>query len=85
MQYACAVLYCQLWSVWLYLIFSTLPHKRHDFRKQLNTNNVCFDFLYNSRSETFFFQRIAERDVTKNIYRASCKVPVIAVGLQSVI
>jgi hypothetical protein len=30
----CIVLYCYLCSVWLYRIFSTLPHKLHDFRER---------------------------------------------------
>jgi hypothetical protein len=27
-------------------IFSTLPHKGHDFRQKVIESNVCFDFLY---------------------------------------
>jgi hypothetical protein len=34
-QSACAILYCHLWPVWLYHIFSTLSHKRHVFRKKV--------------------------------------------------
>ena len=34
MQSSCDVLYCRLWPVWLYHIFSTLSHKQHDLRKK---------------------------------------------------
>jgi hypothetical protein len=44
-QSACAVLYCHQCLVSLYRIFSTLSHKRHDFRIQV-TDNVYFDFMY---------------------------------------
>ena len=27
--------------------FSTLSHKRHDFREKVIENKICFDFLYN--------------------------------------
>jgi len=33
------------------IFFSTLSHKRHDFRKQ----NVCFDFLYKFCLKRFSF------------------------------
>jgi len=35
--------YCHLWPVQLYNIFSTLSHKRPEFRKKKG----CFNFLYN--------------------------------------
>jgi hypothetical protein len=48
-------------------------------------HKICFDFLYNFRSETFFVQRITEQHVAKNVYRSSCKAPGIPVTLQSVL
>jgi len=49
--------------------FSTLPHKRYDFRKKKYlTQNVCFDFLYNFISETFLILRRNERDMTQKMY-----------------
>ena len=37
-------------------IFSTLPHKRHNFRKRkVIEHEVCFDFLYNSCLKNFSF------------------------------
>ena len=53
--------------------FSTLCHKVHEFRKHFRTLNLCFDFLYNLA--TFLILRRIERDI--NIWRSSCKVPVI--------
>ena len=36
--------------------FSILSHKRHDYRKKLiDTQNVCFDFLYNFCPKHFSF------------------------------
>jgi len=37
------------------LYFSTLSHKKQDFRNKLLTCNVCFDFLYNVCLKYFMF------------------------------
>jgi hypothetical protein len=34
--------------------FFILSHKRHDFRENVIEDKICFDFLYNFLSETFF-------------------------------
>ena len=56
--------------------FSTLSHKRYDFGMQLlNIKCVLFislQFLY----QTLLVRRINERDMIKNVYSSSCKVPV---------
>ena len=37
-------------------VFSTLAHKRHDFRKKKLLNiKLCFDFLYNFCLKNFLF------------------------------
>jgi hypothetical protein len=60
--------------------FSTLSHKRHDFRKKKLLNiNFVFWFSLQLLSETFLILRRNERDVIKNIYWLSCKVFVIPV------
>ena len=66
--------YCHLWPVQVCSIFSTLSHKRNDFRK----TNVKYVFPFSLRilSETFFILRI-KRDMIRNVYRSSSKVPVI--------
>jgi hypothetical protein len=44
--------------------FSTLFHKRHDFReKKMITHETCLDFLNNSFSETFFILRKTDGDI----------------------
>ena len=60
------------------IFFSTLSHKRHDFRKKkvlLNTNVVLI--LSTNPSETLFILRTAERDMIKKVYWYTCKVPVV--------
>jgi hypothetical protein len=44
--------------------------------------NVCFDFSLQLLSKTFLILTRTERDIIKNVYRSSCKVPVIVVRLQ---
>jgi len=59
--------------------FSTLSHKRRDFRKSvLNTKYVSQISLQHS-TETFFILGRNERDMIKHIYRSSCKVLLILV------
>jgi hypothetical protein len=40
---------------------------------------VCFDFSLYLLSETFLILRRTERDITINVHRSSCKVPLILV------
>ena len=40
--------------------FSSLSHKRHDFREKVVEQGVCFGFLYNL-SEMFLILRTQER------------------------
>jgi len=80
MQCACAILssvVCPALQKFFpnYLINGTILEK-----KSLNIKCVFRIFL-KLLSETFFILRRTERDMIKNIYRSSCKVPVIVVRL----
>jgi hypothetical protein len=56
--------------------FSTLSHKRHDFReKSYLTQNVFFLFSIQRLSETFVSTGSTERDISRNVHRSSSKVP----------
>jgi hypothetical protein len=77
MQRERVVIYCNTWLVRLYLIISTLSHKRHNFRESYWTSNVCWISLQVS-SETFLILRRTERDI-QNAYQTSRKVAVILV------
>jgi len=74
MKWACVICYLCLPSPWLYYIFSTLSHKRHDFsKKYILIKCVCWLPLQ-CLSETFIILKRNERDVVIYVHRSSCKV-----------
>ena len=81
MQCACAMLSSVACLTLQY--FSTLSHKRHDFRKKKKVTEHKTRVLSFSTNlcATFIVLRRTERDVIKNVYRsaAACKVAVILV------
>ena len=80
MQRACAILSSVACPSPQY--FSTLSHKRHDFRKKVTEHKMCVLIFCTAFSETFLIIRRTERDMIRNVYRsAACKVPVIVVRL----
>jgi hypothetical protein len=57
--------------------FSTLFHKRHDFRKNVTGQKTCVLIFSTNLSETFLIVRRIKRDITINVHRSSCKVPLL--------
>jgi hypothetical protein len=63
--------------------FSTLSHKRHDFRGKNLLNIKCvFWFCLQILYEILLILRRIERDIIINVHRSSCKVSVIVVRFQ---
>jgi len=67
--------YCHLSPAPLYKCYTTLSHRRYDFRqKSYWTQNVCFDFVYNFvRNISHSKKKWVRYD--QKIYESSCKVP----------
>jgi hypothetical protein len=59
--------------------FSTLSHKRYDFRKKLLNIKCVFWFYLQLLFEIFIILRGIHRDGIINVHRSLCKVPVIRV------
>jgi hypothetical protein len=79
MQCECATLSSVAWPALQY--FSTLSHKRHDFRGKIFIEHKCgFRFDLQLSSEKILIQRRTEQDVIVNAYWSSCKVPFIVVS-----
>ena len=75
MQCACAILSSVSCPTLQY--FSTLSHRRHDFREEEIIENGMRGLIFSTNlSRKFLIIRIIERDMMKNAYWPSCKVPV---------
>ena len=60
-------------------VFFTASNKRHDFREKVTEYEMCgLIFFYNCCLKLILSR--TGRDIIKNVYRASCKVPFILVG-----
>jgi hypothetical protein len=62
--------------------FSTLSHKRHDFRKKFVEHKMCVLIFSPILSARVLILRRIQRHITINVYRSSCKVPVVLVIFQ---
>ena len=60
-----------------YTVFLTLSNKQHDFRKKKMEHKMCVFVLSVTLSEIFIILRRSDRDVIRNVYRSSCKVPLL--------
>ena len=65
------------------LRFSTLSHKRHDFRKKVIEHKMCVLIFCTILSKTFLILRRIQRDVVINVKTSSYKVSIILVGFRS--
>jgi len=74
MQCVCAILSSVACPSLQY--FSSLSHKRHDFRKKKKDLKMYVLGFSATLSETFLILRRTEGDMIKNVHRSSCKVPV---------
>jgi hypothetical protein len=69
--------YCHLWPARFYNIFPTLSYQLHFFLKKSFEYKMCVLIFPINLSETFLIFRTTEREIMKNEYCSSCKVPVI--------
>ena len=75
MQWVCAILSYVACPALQY--FSTFSHERHDLKKKLLNTKCVFWFSVQHLSETFLILGRNERDMTKQLYWSSCKVPIL--------
>jgi hypothetical protein len=62
--------------------FSTLSHKRHDFRTKVTEHKMCVLLFSKTLPEKFLILSRTERDILISVKNNSCKVPVTLVTLK---
>ena len=73
MQCACAILSSLACPALQY--FSTLSHKRHDFRKRIADNKMCVFIFFTQLSDTLLILRRNERDIIEMYIGLHVKCP----------
>ena len=72
----CLALFSRLWPIWLYHIF---PHYLINciifIKKSLNIK--CVPIFSTSFPKKYLILRMLRRDITTNVHRPSCKVPLL--------
>jgi hypothetical protein len=82
MQCACPVLFCHLRPACFYSIFPHYLINSTILEKKLLNIKCIFLFSLQRLSASFLIQRRTERDMTKNVYCSSCKLPDTLVRLK---
>jgi hypothetical protein len=77
MQSVCAVLYCHLWPVSLYHIFTHYLINGKILEKKLFNIKCVFWFSLQLLSETFLILKRIQWNIVINVHRSSCKVPLL--------
>jgi hypothetical protein len=68
-----------LWSVACLAVpyFSTLSHKRHDFRGKVIEHKMCVLIFCTTLVWRIFILGRIQRDIVINVHRSACKVPLL--------
>jgi hypothetical protein len=76
MQCACAVLSSVDSPGLLYFSIYFINDTIFERKKLLNEHKMCV-LIFSKTLETFLILRRVERDMIKNVYLSSCKIPVV--------
>jgi hypothetical protein len=77
MENACAILYCHLRTICHYNFFSTLSHKRHEFRREVIKQEYMIFIVSKTLSDKSHILGNIERNAVINMQMCSCKLFII--------